>query len=105
MGSNREKPSTKARREGYAQLHKLRRLLLAFMPEPAHIKYVYEETNIGFSMVNELWLETEFTRNGWRDYMVRHMPKNKLGGPDVQPSKRRRQKEVDRNSTIRSRLR
>lgn len=98
MATKREKPSTKARRDGYAQLHKLRHFLykiLRVKSSPYTYAANYDE---------EHWLEVEFNKNGWRDYMIRHTPALKRGGPDVQipgKSKRRRQKRADRQSTIR----
>jgi hypothetical protein len=92
--SNKESPSTKARRDGYASLFKLRRILIPlFLGYRKHLSR--------FANQDDCWLDDEFDKVGWRDYMVRHLPVDKRGGPSVQPSKRRRSKKADRNSTVR----
>ena len=97
MGIKRDKPSTKARREGYAKLHGLKRLLiLLLLGRKSRFKWGDEP--------HDNWLEEEFDKIGWRDYMIRHTPALKRGGPDVQrpsKSKRRKQKQLDRQATVR----
>ncbi len=94
MAKSREKPSTKARREGYAQLHKLKRLLVKLL----YPKMLYKE----YFIDDDHHFVDEFNKPGWRDYMVKHVPELKRGGV-AQPksSKKRRSKMKDRKSTIR----
>ena len=93
----REKPSTKARREGYTQLSKLQKLLSLLLFPNLYSKEWQEKQD-------DHWLEQEFDKDGWRDFMIRHTPVLKRGGPSEQrpsKSKRRKQKQVDRKVTIR----
>lgn len=83
MGVGREKPSTRARREGYAVLHDLKNLFMLL--KISKLDIWHDETN-GL---------------GWRDYMVRHIPEFKRGGPAKSIGKRRKAKKKDRRSTIR----
>jgi len=69
MEIKRDKPSTKARREGYAQLNKLERFLKKLL-----------FPNLESDIDNPHWFEEEFDKNGWRDFMVRHIPALKRGG-------------------------
>lgn len=70
----RNKPSTKSRREGYAKLNRL----LGFL----HLLYFNKRFNPPFDgdPFNN-WIE-EVSELQWRDYMVRHIPESKRGGPD-----------------------
>lgn len=90
--SKREKPSTRARREGYAQLNKLHRLFFKlFLPDKLYM-----------GMHVDHWVQLEFNAIGWRDYMVRYIPEHKRGRLGIKsPSKRRRRREVERRATIR----
>lgn len=95
MSTKREKPSTKARRDGYARLNKLGAFLF---------KILYPNYKRLFMEDDDHWLEQELDKPGWRDYMIRHTPALKRGGPNEQKpskSKRRQQKRKDRQSTIR----
>lgn len=75
MYFDRLKPSTKARREGYAKMHGLKRLLLKLLaPNATHVAW----------REFDHWLEEEFGKDGWRDYMYRHIPTKKRGGPSEQ---------------------
>lgn len=87
MGRGREKPSTKARRDGYRVLHNLTDVL-------RHLLYKKED---------DWWYtkEQDQTYPGWREYMVRHIPEFKRGGPDKAIGKRRKAKKNDRRNTIR----
>ena len=86
MGVGREKPSTKARREGYAVLHNLKSILQKLC-------------NMRESVFYDVGPHSE--RTGWRDYMIRHIPEYKRGGPATAVGKRRKAKKKDRRSTIR----
>ncbi len=78
---SRNSASTRARKKGYTVLLSLSSLLTDLF-------------NIGDA---EMWKGGI----GWRDYMHRHTPTNKRGGPDKQPSRRKKQKNRDRTNTIR----
>jgi hypothetical protein len=78
----RDKPSTKARKDGYRVLGRLRNLLVLLL---GHKTTEDDPFNRGL---------------GWKDYMVRHIPEIKRGGP-AQPSKRKNQKRRDRQNTVR----
>lgn len=94
MGSGREKPSTKARKQGYRKLHNLERLLIKLL----YPKVLHQESEVD----GEHWLKLEFLKVGWRDYMIRHTPALKRGGPAIAVlSKRRKSKLADRQSTVR----
>ena len=90
--SVKDKPSTKARKEGYDKLHRLERLLCKLLCPKL----------LGCEVDEDHWFNQAFKGNiGWKDFMIRHTPSLKRGGPDRQPSKRRRSKQKDRQSTIR----
>jgi hypothetical protein len=84
MSSTNGKPSTKARREGYAQLFKLKLFL---------------HNLLGIEQDSELWKD-DAKPTGWRDFMVKYMPPEKRGGPE-KVSRKRKSKLKDRKSTIR----
>ena len=94
---HRNAPSTKARREGYAQMHKLSDFLLRlFVPDYESFRHDLDK--------EMHWIEFEFNKSGWRDYMIRHTPALKRGGPATLPpskSKRRQRREKERKATIR----
>lgn len=95
MSTKRDKPSTKARRDGYAKLNKLGGFLFKLL-YPYHDRFADGSENH--------WLEMELDKLGWRDFMIRYIPALKRGGPDVlrsNRSKRRKQKNADRQTTIR----
>ena len=77
---SRNSASTRARKKGYTVLNNLIRFL-------TYILVVGEP---------DMWSDIR-----WRDYMHRHTPTNKRGGPDKQPSRRKKQKNRDRTNTIR----
>ena len=91
-------PSTKARRSGYAVMHRLKSFLhkvLDIENSPYTYGKTYDENH---------WLEVAFHGAGWKDYMIRHLPENKRGGPKVIPpsrTKRKQQKRKDRRNTVR----
>lgn len=69
----RSKPSTKSRTEGYAKLNSLGHLLLLLLC-PGYDPYNFDQ---------ELPLKIEFKiSRGWKDFMIRHIPPYKRGGPD-----------------------
>lgn len=85
----RLKPSSRAREIGYSKLRALFHIL-------------------DMLMVSHPWFrgdeDYEYDHNGWKEWINKYTPPTKRGGPS-EPSKRRRQKKADRNSTIRSGLR
>ena len=78
---SRNSASTRARKKGYTVLLSLSSLLT-------------DHFNVGDA---EMWKGGV----GWRDYMHRHTPTEKRGGPHKQPSRRKKQKKKDRTNTIR----
>lgn len=106
MGTKREKPSTKARREGYAQLHKLRRLVERLIFPEFWNKHMHSEISdpYGTSRLDRcLTFRDEFSKDGWRDFMVKYVPEHRRGGdPTIKViSKRRKRREKERKATIR----
>lgn len=95
LATKREKPSTKARREGYRQLHKLKTLLTLLLYGQRFVTHADEDSKL------DKFAE-QFKRDGWRDFMVKYIPSHKRGGPAIQqPSKKRKRKLKERQATIR----
>lgn len=87
-------PSTKARQKGYGKLHGLKLFLFKML----------ENKQANLYVMKGHWLDEEFIKLGWKNFINRFTPKDKLGGPEIIPpskSKRRQQKKKDRKATIR----
>lgn len=78
MSSTNGKPSTKARREGYAQLFKLKLFL---------------HNLLGIEQDSDLW-NHENKPTGWRDFMVKYIPPEKRGGPDRVSARRKHKRKT-----------
>lgn len=83
------KPSTNARRVGYAKSHGLKRFLY---------KIFYPGKKFSFDEMMEHWLEIEFDSNRMVDFVMKFTPTSKLGGPEKLPpgkaTRRKRRKHV-----------
>lgn len=81
----RLKPSSRAREIGYSKLRALFHIL-------------------NMLMISHPWFrgneDIEIDHNGWKEWIINHTPPTKRGGPS-EPSKRRKQKRRDRQSTVR----
>lgn len=86
----RTTPSTKARCIGYGKLHGLKLFLFRIL------EYKYP------SLLNmrDHWLDQAFTREGWKAYMDKCLPKDKRGGVEQPPPgkaiRRKRRKNVSK---------
>lgn len=66
----RNKPSSKARTKGYSKLHAVKRLLKKLLYPNVD---TYEDHHF-----DEYF---DHDSGDWRDYMVKHIPEDKRGGP------------------------
>lgn len=71
----REKPSTQARKLGYAKLNILSRFLFKLLHTRDHLQETYAWGEHPFLV------QFNVHDTSWRDYMLRHIPADKRGGP------------------------
>lgn len=76
-------PSTKARQIGYGKLRGLKLFLFALLENKKPNLYV----------MRDHWLDQEFIKLGWKNFLNKFTPKTKLGGPKkILPGKSKRRR-------------